>query len=238
MQRLYKKILVEKLLRFVCDIRYKVGPYSFEKPFRLAPGQTEDFLMESDSVKLVCLLDNDIQTFKFDDIEMFGVKETLTDEELENRLNRYKQFFSIFKNLKGKTLQDLFFRVDISENCYERLRHMRMMDALQLSHVDEYTLLTNNDAKLVNDLRELWQKLITEKYQQTIKALSEEKTASDDPSIVEELSTIEDILKSAPDEAKEELQKRTTIESVVEYWPTLLLPRSTVFWVDKRVNVS
>lgn len=169
----------------------------------------------------------------FNDLLMFYIQhendQQKSHEEFSKFLTNNEKTFTQFKFLKPRRLHDLFFRTDIEEDKKLRIRNIKILDVLQLDDLDDYTKLFRGDEEMINKLRVVWQSQITSKLNDTISSLNEEIKNSGDESITSELESIKEILGIIPKDSETELAKRKTIETIIEYWPTLLLPRSTIF---------
>ena len=232
MNELYKSLFIEKISSFVCFIKYRSHIYTFEKPFFLDKNLGQPLLQDS-VINLIDGTTNKPFLMHFDDILMFHIQHENNPqkslEEFSKTLADNNVIFSQFKFLKPRRLHDLFFRTDLEEQKPQKIRNIKILDTLYLDDLDDYTKLFNGDGEIINQLKSVWQSQITKKLNDTLSSLDEEIKNASDESVVEELQAIKDILSIIPKESEEELSKRKTIEGVLEYWPTLLLPRSTIF---------
>ena len=79
----------------------------------------------------------------------------------------------------------------------------------------------------VEDLKTRWSALINEHKNKAVQLLTEEKTASDNAGNTEDAEEIEvilSLLNDLTDEINEELADLTDNQSILTYWPPLLLP--------------
>jgi len=253
MNSLYKSVFLDKISKFPCYISYKVGKYSFEKPFRITDYRSLETLMESPNVKLLDCTTNSLILMDFDDILMFYIRHEddrgKCEEELQKTLTDNKNTFSKFKFLSGLSMYDLFFRNDIEESRDTRLRNMLLLDLAHIDSLEDYDRLLSNDESMIKDFRNGWYQFIVNKYNEITGSLDEEVNNANDESVVLELQSIKEILECIPKEAEKELSTKKSIEEIMDYWPTLLLPKVN-FELDtfdfkpkldfklKRVNAS
>lgn len=230
MNQLYKSLFIEKISSFVCFIKYRNQSYTFERPFRI--GVNAEPLIQSSAINLIDCTTNTLFTMYFDDILMFHTKHEndipKSNEELSKLIVDNEKIFSQLKFLKGKCLYDLFFRSDFDESRFEKIRNIRILDALQLDELDDYTKLIKNDKSVIEMLKTFWYSKIMERYNSVVKSLNEEfSIATDD--IAVELNDIKNIITIIPKDVERELSNRHTRDEILSYWPLLLLPRPDLF---------
>lgn len=229
MNGLYKKLFLENLSSYVVNVRYKDGNYTFEKPFKKTTNFNLGLLMNSPSITMINMIDGTVQEIAFENITQFNVKQQATDADWEKTIEYYKTIFSQFKSLQGKTLENMFCRVDIEDSVRDKLHYLKILDALQLTGLNCYTQLKNNDKRIVDMVRTFWLKKIEERYQETLKSIDQEIKNTTDPAIIGELETIKGILVNIPKEAEVQLSNKMVVADIIDYWPPLLLPRSDIF---------
>lgn len=220
---------MEKITRFPCYINYKRSKYSFEKPFRFADVRSMQMLMESPDVKLLDCMTNSTMFMNFDDIIMFHIQyeddRGKCEEELQKTISENSTLLSKFKFLKGAPMYDLFFRSDVEESRDTRLRNMLLLDLAHIDTLEDYDRLLSNDESMIKDFRHGWYQFIVNKYNEITGSLDEEVSNAKDESVVLELQSIKEILECIPKEAENELNTKKSIEEIMDYWPTLLLPK-------------
>jgi hypothetical protein len=186
-------------------------------------------LLKSINIKLIDCTTDSVIVLNFDDIIMFHIQHEndieKCEEELQKTIDDNKKLFSKFKFLKGGQMYDLFFRSDVDESKEIRLKNMLLLDLAHLDGLDDYDRLVNNDKSVIQDFRNGWHEFIVNKYNEIIGSLDKESNDIDDESIKSELQSIKEILGCIPEESKKELLTKNTIEEIMDYWPTLLLPK-------------
>lgn len=229
MNLLYKSLFLEKISAYPCYIEYKTSKYSFEKPFRFADDRDIPTLVKSDNIKLIDCTSGLVISLNFDDILMFHIDyeddKKKCEEELQKTIDKNKRLFSKFKFLSGIPMYNLFFRSDIEESKESRLKNMLLLDLAHVSGLDDYDRLVSNDESIIQDLRNGWHTFIVNKYHEITGSLDEEAKSANDESIVAELQSIKEILGCIPKEAESELLTKKSIKEIMDYWPTLLLPK-------------
>lgn len=242
MNPLYKSLFIEKISSHICFVRYKNSAYAFERPFKFGDNSDVSSLMQSPNIKLIDCLTETPFTLYFDDLLMFHIQhendKEKSKESLQEKLEQFRNTSSQLKFIRGRRLQDLYFRSDVEEEKNYRIRNLKILDSLELDELDDYTKLLNNDSTIIPKLKEFWHLQILEKFNKTIESLDEEIKNTTDESIKSELQSIKDILSAIPKNSVEELSKKTTYEEVIEYWPTLLLPRPVIFDIYREPIVT
>ena len=235
--QLYKKLFIEKISKHACFVKYKVGGVSFEKPFKLAiknPSNDDlQTILDSPSINLIDCVSGSPFTLYFNDLLMFYIQHEgdveKSEQKLKETLDEYQSIFSQLKHLKGEKLHNLFFRADVNSSKNIKIKNIKILDSLKLDELDDYIKLTDDNEGVVNKLRDYWKSLIVERYNNTIKSIDDEIAGISDESIKLELQSIKDILGSITNDCDVELPTKKTVSEILEYWPTLLLPRSYVF---------
>ena len=236
MNLLYKSLFLDKIFSFPCYINYRIGKYAFEKPFRLADDRNKETLITAVNIKLLDCTSSSVIVMNFDDIIMFCIQheddKQKCEEELQKTIVENKNIFSKFKFLKGERMHDLFFRTDVEDTKEAHLKHVLLLDLAHLDGLSDYDRLLNNDEKMLDDFRNGWYQFIIGRYNEIVDSLNEELKNTKDESIISDLQSIKSILEGIPQEAKNNLLTKNTLDEIMDYWPTLLLPR-----VDFRLNV-
>lgn len=229
MNLLYKSLFLDKIVAFPCYINYKIGNYTFEKPFRFADDRDKESLLEAINIKLLDCMSSSVVVMNFENIIMFYIQyendKEKCEEEFKKTISENKQILSKFKFLKGVPMHDLFFRTDIEEDKELRLKHMLLLDLAHLDGLGDYDRLLSNDGNIIEDFRKGWHKFIIGKYNEITGSLDEELKSTKDESIITDLQSIKSILESVPKEAENDLQSKKTLDEIMDYWPTLLLPK-------------
>lgn len=229
MDSLYKSLFLEKISTYPCYIEYKSSKYSFEKPFKFADSRDMPTLVKSDNIKLLDCTSGLTIALNFDDILMFYINheddKKKCEEELQKTIDKNKRIFSKFRFLKGIPMYNLFFRSDVDETRETRLKNMLLLDLAHVDGLEDYDRLLGNDESIIQDLRNGWHTFIVNKYNEIISSLDEEAKNAKDDSVVLELNSIKEILGCIPKEAKSELLTKKSIKEIMDYWPTLLLPK-------------
>ena len=229
MNLLYKSLFLDKISIFPCYISYRNSKYTFEKPFRCADDRNKETLMKAVNIKLFDCTSSSVVVMNFGDIDMFYIRHECDmkkcEKELEKTITENQKIFFKFRFLKGPQMHDLFFRTDLEETKEIRLRNMLLLDLSHLDSLNDYDRLVSNDKSVIQDFRNGWHKFILDKYNEIIGSLVEESKNIKDESIVSELESIKEIIGCIPKEAENELLTKNTIEEIMDYWPTLLLPK-------------
>jgi hypothetical protein len=228
MNQLYKTLFVSKIREYICFIKYKSGSYSFERPFKLGSGSGQ-LVPESPFINLIDCVTNTEKVLSFDDILMFYIQhendKTLSEKMLQETVSSYNKVLSKMTFLTNEQFYDLFFRSDIEESQKNRIKNIRILDYVQMGGVDDYEKLRKNDPEIVNRFKQIWKSLILERYNSTVQSLNAEITGATDESVITELNSIKDILGFIPQEVEKDINEKTTVQDILDYWPTLLLPK-------------
>lgn len=237
-----KNILVEKLQAgFPCTIRYETDSGLYEKPFKL--GRNSDDLKTLSQVNLINYFTNERETINFSDITIFSIPniDNLDSaiEHADDLAEKYKAASTKFDFINGDIFYSLVFNVDVIENTpvlrpsEGDINVLSFLNLIRSADIEDYRRVVRGEYPVLQRLRVAWKQLILKKYENVLQSLDQEALATDDPAIKQEIESIKDIVKTIPSDIDAELATKETYEEIKSYWPTLLLPRSTVLDVSK-----
>lgn len=238
-----KKILVEKLQSgFPCTIRYRLGTSEYEKPFKL--GSNNDDLLSSSQVNLVNYITNEHETVDFANISIFSIPHiddlNSSIAYVDDLAEQYHKASTEFDFIRGDIFYQLVFNVDVIENSHilkpvhGEVNPITYLNLIRSTNIEDHRKLKRGEYAALERLKGGWKTLILKKYNVVLESLDKEIVATDDQNIKQEIEAIKDIIKTIPSDIGGDLAEKKTYEEIIAYWPTLLLPRSTLLDVPQN----
>ena len=219
--------LLDQLDKYIVFIQYEYNGHVIKRPYTLNRGFLKNRKPSSSNtdsriLEVWDMIDSKFVTVNGDDIVCSGVEYLDDLDESWARSNRViGRDIEKIKELDSGNMPDfinVYCRLDVDDD------EIKLANVFDLDNIDDL----KNDTCDLDACKQKWINKIETQIGHALENLEEEEIVArqeHDDEGIEEIVMIRELINNVSAEAKQEMAHCTTLHEVIEYWPTLLLPK-------------